>query len=60
MLTPMLCIGAVAAAILLCNSIQSIFFRGVCFIAVLGSLLTLLQILSKEDLHWIRGLLYKK
>ncbi len=59
-LTPILCISAVAAAIPLCFSVQSLFFRGVCFIAVLGSLLTLLRILSKEDLLWIKGLICKK
>jgi len=59
-LTPLACIGAVTAAILLCLSIRQFFLRGICFVAIFGSLLTLLQILSKEDILWIKGLLCKK
>ena len=59
-LTPLACIGAVTAAILLCLSIRHFFLRGICFVAIFGSLLTLLQILSKEDILWIKGLICKK
>ena len=59
-LTPLACITAVAAAVLLCLSIRALFLRGICFVAIFGSLLTLLQILSKEDILWIKGLICKK
>lgn len=57
---PVLCLMSVITAIFLCLSIRGIVLRSISFIAILGSLLTLLQILSKEDLLWIKGLLTKK
>ena len=57
---PVACGCAVAAAIFLSSSIQAVLLQGICFIAILGSLLTMLQILSKEDILWIKGLIRKK
>ncbi len=59
-LIPITCSCAVATAIILCLSIQTTILRGISFVAILGSLLTLLQILSKEDIRWITGLVRKK
>jgi len=58
--TPVLCMGAVAAGIGLASTLPHPTARVTAYVAILGSLLTLLRIVSKEDIHWLKHLVYKK
>ena len=57
---PMLCTAAVAASILFASSLANAILRAGAFLSILASLLTLFRILSKEDILWLKGLVYKK
>lgn len=48
------------AALLLSSLISGNFIRCIAFLAIFGSLLTLTGIISREDLHWLRGLIRRK
>lgn len=54
---PLLTLAAAILAVRLCLSFPSPALRVCAFLPLLLSLLTLLKVLSKEDLHWLRGLL---
>lgn len=58
--TPMVTLGCAAVAVWICAAIQQPLMRCLAFITVLFCLLFLLKILSKEDVHWLKGLVYKK
>ena len=60
LITSTLCMAAVIAGIQVSASIPHPIARAICYMAILGSLLTLCGILSKEDIQWIKGLVYKK
>ena len=57
---PILAILATAAATVTAGFLQAAAWRGVCYLLVLGCLLFLLQVVGKEDLRWLRGLVRKK
>lgn len=57
---PVLGLLATAAAVVVAGFIQSAPGRAVCYLMVLGCLLFLLQVVGKEDLRWLRGLIRKK
>lgn len=57
---PLLVLCAVVAAILLSSGVVNNVFRCTCFIGILLSLLSLLNIIGKEDLVWIKNLTIKK
>lgn len=42
------------------NHISSFFFRCASYFLILGSLLYLFKIIRSEDIHWLKGLTYKK
>lgn len=48
------------AAVGICRTIPSPLPRSLAFVTVFFCLLFLLRILSREDIHWLKGLLYKK
>lgn len=56
LLTPLLTIGCAVGAVGLCSVIHQPVLRCVAFGAVLFSLLFLMNILNREDVQWIRGL----
>ena len=58
--TPILCMGAVAVGIVLASTLPHPTARVIAYIAILGSLLTLLRIVSKEDAMWLKSLVHKK
>ena len=60
LLTPSVCAGSIAAGIGLAASLPHPAAKAGAYLAILGSLLTLCGIVSKEDLQWIKGLIYKK
>lgn len=55
--TPALTLAAAIAAVWLCLPLPSPTLRVCAFLPLLLSLLTLLKILTKEDLHWLQNLL---
>jgi len=57
---PMLTIAAGAAAVWGANFITAPFPRAAAYIVMLVCLLFLLRILSKKDIAWVKGLIYKK
>ena len=57
---PFLACGATVAAVFLSSIPRQPVFRCVGFLLLLGSLLTLLGIIGKEDTLWLRGLVTKK
>ena len=60
LLTPSVCAGSIAAGIGLAASLPHPAAKAGAYLAILGSLLTLCGIVSKEDLQWLKGLIYKK
>ena len=52
--------GAVAVGIGLASTLPHPTARVVAYMAILGSLLTLLRIVSKEDAMWLKSLVHKK
>ena len=57
---PALTAAAALAAMWGAAGFSSAHLRSISFIALLGSLLYLLKVISREDIHWLRGLLHKK
>ena len=57
---PILYAAAVTAGIFLASTLRNAAVRACAFLAILASLLTLLRILSKEDILWLKGLVCKK
>lgn len=57
---PVLCAAAAVTSVLLSSSLTNLAARAGAFLAILGSLLTLFRILSKEDILWLKGLIYKR
>ncbi len=57
---PLLSLLATAAAVLLAGMLQTMILRALAYMLTLGSLLVLLRVVGKEDLHWIYGLVQKK
>ena len=57
---PTLAIGGTVASVLVVCRVNSAFIRTSAFLLVFFCLLFLLQVLQKEDIHWMRGLIIKK
>ena len=52
--------GCAAAGVGICAAVPSPWIRSIAFTAVFFSLLFLLRILGREDIHWLRGLVCQK
>ncbi len=57
---PLLTVSAAALAIFICRFVTGAVLRSAAYAVILLCLLFLMKILSKEDLRWIKGLVYKK
>ena len=57
---PIVTILSAIGALLISSGISGHFIRCTAFLAVFISLLTLLGVVSREDLHWLRGLIRRK
>ena len=57
---PALSLASVVAAIGIGGALSSPIPRAAGYVTILVCLLTLFGILSREDVHWIKGLVYKK
>lgn len=57
---PVLTIAAAVLAVWAVQTLSAPLIRAIAFIVILLCLLFLLKILNREDLHWIKGLIYKK
>ena len=57
---PLLTGLAIGVAIFLSGMLTALVARGVAYILLLGSLLCLFQVISREDVRWIKGLIRKK
>lgn len=57
---PLLTLGAAIVAIWICHFVTGAFFRAAAYVIILLCLLFLMKILSREDIRWIKGLIYKK
>ena len=57
---PALTLGAAGGSILLCRTLAQPFLRSSAFLLMFFTLLFLLQVLQKEDLLWLKGLIVKK
>ena len=58
--TVALTLSATVAAILIAGHIYAPALRAVGFIVLFGCLLTLLKVIGKEDILWLKGLIAKK
>ncbi len=58
--TPLLSVLATAISIFLAGLLSKPILRGGAYILLLGSLLCLFQVVSREDVAWIKGLVRKK
>lgn len=58
--TPIITLGCAAIGVGICRIIPLPFLRCAAFVAVLFCLLFLLNILTREDFQWLRGLICKK
>lgn len=58
--TAVVTLGCCIAATGLCGSFPSPWLRCLAFVAAFFSALFLLRVLSKEDIHWFKGLIYQK
>ena len=52
--------GSAAFGIWACTHVHGVLMRGICYLLILGSLLFLLRVVTKEDLRWFTGLIHKK
>lgn len=52
--------GSAAFGIWACTHVHAPLIKGICYLLILGSLLFLLKVLTKEDLRWFSGLIRKK
>lgn len=57
---PILSLWATAAAIVLASTISAPMPKAGAYILLLGCLLFLLRVVSREDLRWLKALVYKK
>ena len=57
--TPLMTAFAAASAILLAGTLVSPAWRSLAYILILGCLLYLFRVISKEDLLWIKGMICK-
>ncbi|MBQ7331431.1 MAG: polysaccharide biosynthesis C-terminal domain-containing protein [Oscillospiraceae bacterium] len=57
---PLLTLGAGCAAAFMASHVNVPLIRTGCFLVIFTCLLFLMKILSKNDILWIRGLIYKK
>lgn len=57
---PVFSLGATAVAIILANTISAPVPKAGIYILLLSCLWFLLRVVSREDLRWIKGLVYKK
>ena len=60
LLTPTLCMASIVAGIGLAALLPHSVARSAAYLAILGSLLTIFGIVSREDIRWLRSLVYKK
>lgn len=60
LITPTLCMAAVIAGIQVSANLPHPIARAICYVAILGSLLTISGIISKEDVKWLKSLINKK
>lgn len=57
---PLLAVCGTAGAIFIAAHVRQVPFRGISYVIVLFCLMTLLRVVGKEDLIWLRGLIAKK
>ncbi len=57
---PLLTALAVVVSIFFSGLLTAPIARGVAYLCLLGSLLCLFQIIGREDIHWIKGLIKRK
>ena len=57
---PLLTLAAAVLGLWLCSFVSGAGIRSVVYVIILLCLLFLMKILSREDLRWIKGLIYKK
>ena len=60
LLTPALTLGSVMIGIGLAATLSHPAAKGSAYLAILFSLLTIFRVIFKEDIQWIKSLLYKK
>jgi stage V sporulation protein B len=60
LLTPALCMASIVAGIGPAALLPHSVARSAAYLAILGSLLTISGIVSREDIRWLRSLVYKK
>lgn len=58
--TPILCLLATAAAIILAGFLSASLTKIIAYILLLGCLWFLLRVVSREDIRWLKGLVSKK
>ena len=58
--TPLLTLGAMALALWLCHFATGSVLRSTAYAIMLLCLLFLMRVLSREDIRWLKGLIYKK
>lgn len=58
--TPLLSVLATAVSIFLAGFLSTPILRGGAYVLLLGSLLCLFQVISREDVYWIRGLVRRR
>ena len=54
---PVITILCLITAVFLSAMVQRFWLRSIVFILLFGSLLTLCRVISREDLHWVQGLI---
>lgn len=57
---PLLTLGAAILAVWICHFAKGAVLQSAAYVVVLLCLLFLMRILSREDIRWIKGLIYKK
>ena len=57
---PVQALAAAAFSIIICTLLPPVPFRLLCYGVILACLLFLLQVLSREDMQWLSGLIRKK
>ena len=57
---PLLTLACAVFAVWAAHFVAIPMWRSLCFVLILGCLLFLMKILSREDIRWVKGLIYKK
>ncbi len=57
---PALTVAAAIGAVWICGFVPNPWMRAGCYLVVLSCLLFLLKVVSKQDILWVKGLLFKK